>query len=339
MAPQRHSLGSRDSCLVVSYHYVRDASVTVFPHLRTLHPADFEQQITTLERDGTIIDYEGFLAALAGDRPLNGPSALLTFDDGLIDHYRTVLPQLAARGHRGVFFISPGSNAPAPRVLNVQKVQLLVAQLGERLWEEVDAALAVVSPGLATEAPHDSLYRYDSAAVRRVKQLLNYTLPLEIADALLGKLFGSSIGDEAEIARELYLTPAMIREMADAGMTFGYHTRDHRVLSRLPLDEQRAQLEDGVEWIQGLTGQTSVPFCYPHGHAHAYTQDTVRLVRECGYSMAFTAVRGTSLPSTDSRFEVSRLDTRDVPSAETDAHTAVTKASPSGRVAWSAGGR
>ena len=38
MAPQRHSLGSRDSCLVVSYHYVRDASRTAFPHLRALHP-------------------------------------------------------------------------------------------------------------------------------------------------------------------------------------------------------------------------------------------------------------------------------------------------------------
>jgi peptidoglycan/xylan/chitin deacetylase (PgdA/CDA1 family) len=339
MAPQRHSPGSRDSCLVVSYHYVRDASVTVFRHLRALHPAAFEKQITALERDSTIVDYDGFLAALAGERPLNGPSALLTFDDGLIDHYRTVFPQLVARGHRGIFFISPGSNAPAPRVMNVQKVQLLVAQLGERLWEEVDAALAVVGPGLATEATHDSLYRYDGAAVRRVKQLLNYTLPLEIADALLEKLFRSSIGDEAEIARELYLTPAMIREMAHAGMTFGFHTRDHRVLSRLPLDEQRAQLEDGVQWIQGLTGQASVPFCYPHGHAHAYTQDTVRLVRECGYSMAFTAVRGTSLPSTDQRFEVPRLDTRDVPSPEIDVHTAATNAPPPDNHAWSAGGR
>ena len=336
MAPQRHSPGSRDSCLVVSYHYVRDALDTAFPHLRALHPADFEQQIATFGRNSTIVDYDVFLAALAGDRPLHGPSALLTFDDGLIDHYRTVFPQLAARGHRGIFFISPGSNSPAPRVLNVQKVQLLVAQLGERLWEKVEAALAVVGPGLATEATHGSLYRYDSAAVRRVKQLLNYTVPLETADALLEELFRSSIGDEAEIARELYLTPAMIQEMARAGMTFGYHTRDHRVLSRLPLGEQRAQLEDGVQWIQGLTGQTSVPFCYPHGHAHAYTQDTVQLVRECGYSMAFTAVRGMSVPSADLRFEVPRLDTRDVPPA--DAHTRASNAAPSVSVTWSAGG-
>jgi peptidoglycan/xylan/chitin deacetylase (PgdA/CDA1 family) len=337
MAPQRHSLDSRESCLVVSYHYVRDASVTPFPQLRTLHPASLEEQIATLERNRTIVDYAGFLAAIDGDRLLDGPEAMLTFDDGLIDHYTTVFPQLAARGYRGVFFISPASNCATPRVLNVQKVQLLLARFGDGLWAEVEGALAVVGPGLATQAPHESLYRYDNATVRRVKQLLNYDLPLEIADAVLDKLFHSAIGDDVEAGRELYLTPAMIREMAQAGMTFGYHTRDHRVLSRLPLDEQRAQLANGVQWIQALTGQTSVPFCYPHGHAHAYTQETVRLVRECGYSMAFTAVRGTSLPSTAARFEVPRLDTRDVPSADSDA--VAVRVAPAGGAAWNAGDR
>jgi len=220
-------------------------------------------------------------------------------------------------------------------VLNVQKVQLLLAQLGDGFWKEVEGALAVTGPGLASEAPHASLYRYDSAAVRRVKQLLNYDLPPQIADVLLADLFHSYIGDEAGVARDLYMTPAMIREMARAGMTFGYHTRDHRVLSRLPLDEQRAQLEDGVHWIQTLTGQASVPFCYPHGHAHAYTRDTVRLVRDSGYSMAFTAVRGVSHPSTDGRFEVPRLDTRDVPSDDDE-----TARSPSAGIpAMSADGR
>jgi peptidoglycan/xylan/chitin deacetylase (PgdA/CDA1 family) len=337
MASQRRSPGSRDHCLVVSYHYVRDSSVTTFPRLKALHPAGFERQIAALERDRTIVGYDGFLAALDRERALDGPNVLLTFDDGLIDHYATVFPALAARGHRGIFFISRASNSPAPRVLNVQKVQLLLAQLGDGLWEEVEGALAVTGPGLASQAPHASLYRYDSDAIRRVKQLLNYDLPLEIADTLLAKLFRSYIGDEAKIASELYLTPAMIREMARAGMTFGYHTRDHRVLSRLPLDGQRAQLEDGVRWIQALTGQTSVPFCYPHGHAHAYTRDTVRLVLECGYSMAFTAVRGASRPSTDARFEVPRFDTRDVLSA--DAEMTDSPTVPASIAAWSAGGR
>jgi hypothetical protein len=53
--------------------------------------------------------------------------------------------------------------------------------------------------------------------------------------------------------------------------------------------------------------------------------------------MAFTAVRGTSLPSTDLRFEVPRLDTRDVPSAESD--TVAISVTRAGETAWNAGDR
>lgn len=68
-----------------------------------------------------------------------------------------------------------------------------------------------------------------------------------------------------------------------------------------------------MRWIRALTGQASVPFRYPHGHAHAYTTQTVRILRETGYSMAFTAVRGLSCPAAGTRFELPRYDTRDVP--------------------------
>ena len=325
MASERSPLGSPDNCLVVSYHYVHDASVTGFPQLNSLHPAAFDAQLSALERDKTIVDYHAFLKAVDGERRLDAAAALLTFDDGLIDHYRTVFPVLEARGLRGIFFISPTSNSPAPRVLNVQKVQLLLALLGETLLSDIEAALALPGDGLGGQAPHSSLYRYDSAADRRVKQLLNYDLPFEIADPLLAELFRIHVGDEADVAREWYLKPAMIREMARAGMIFGYHTRDHRVLSRLQVVEQREQLAGGVEWIRALTGQSSVPFCYPHGHAHAYTRDTIGVVRETGYSLAFTAIRGVCQPSSGARFEVPRFDTRDVPSAGVE--TAAARAS------------
>jgi peptidoglycan/xylan/chitin deacetylase (PgdA/CDA1 family) len=319
MASERPPLGSPDTCLVVSYHYVHDTSAIRFPRLKTLHPAAFDAQVSALERGTAIVDYHAFLEAVDGERPLDAPASLLTFDDGLIDHYRTVFPILLARGLRGTFFISPTSNSPTPRVLNVQKVQLLLAQLGETLLGEVEGAFALTGTGgLLGAAPHSTLYRYDSAGDRRVKQLLNYDLPFEIAGPLLTELLRIHVGDEEDVARELYLTPAMIGEMASAGMIFGYHTRDHRVLSRLSIDEQRDQLAGGVEWIRALTGQSSVPFCYPHGHAHAYTADTIRLLRDTGYSLAFTAVRGVCGPSAGARFEVPRFDTRDVPPVEVE---------------------
>jgi hypothetical protein len=159
MASERSPLGSPDNCLVVSYHYVHDASANKFPGLNTLHPTAFDTQVSAIQRATTVIDYHAFLEAVERGRALGAVASLLTFDDGLIDHYRTVFPILRAKGLRGIFFVSRASNSPAPRVLNVQKVQLLLARLGEALLSEVEGALALTAPGLISDAPHSALYR------------------------------------------------------------------------------------------------------------------------------------------------------------------------------------
>ena len=302
------------TCLVVSYHYVRNGSAAPFQGLHGLGADRFEQQLAGMQHDRALLDYTAFLDALDGRRPLATNGALLTFDDGLRDHYTAVFPILKARGATGIFFVSSGSVGPAPRVLNVQKTQLLLAAIGSgALWEEVLGAVVAVRGWAPCHAFGRELYRYDTIADARIKHLLNYELPFEVVDPVLDALFRRHIGEEAEVGPALYLSEAMIREMARSGMTFGYHTATHRVLARLSEDEQRAEIEDGVRWIRSLTGQQTVPFCFPHGHAHAYTSQTVRILRETGYSMAFTAVRDLAYPAAGARFELPRYDTRDMP--------------------------
>ena len=307
---------SRATCLAVSYHYVRDTNGSRFARLNVLPTADFASQVRLLAETRDVLTPDAFLGILDAGGAFDAPAALLTFDDGLIDHYVTVFPLLRAAGLRAIFFVSSCSNAPAPQILNVQKVQLLLATLGaERLLLEVERLIEDAGIARPAEPAHPVLYRYDAARDREVKRLLNYELPYEVADHLLATLFRRHVGDEQEVAQELYLTEAMIREMAAAGMTFGFHTRQHRVLSRLTPAAQRDQIEHGIAWIRELTGQATVPFCYPHGHAHAYTPETVAILRRAGYSMAFTAVRDFTPASAALRYELPRYDTCDVGAA------------------------
>lgn len=301
------------ACLVVSYHYVRDPRQTRFDGLKGLSPIELDWQLSVLEHACDVLDPARFLDALDGGRPLQHASALLTFDDGLVDHYAAAFPLLCSRGLRGVFFVSPTHDGRRPRVLNVQKVQLLLASLGgERLHRELEGVTTRAGRIRRRDSGDPVLYRYDAPADRHVKQLLNYELPYEVADEVLTVLFERHIGPEAGVASELYLTDDMIREMSRAGMLFGFHTVRHRVLSRLGRAAQRAEVQGGVRWIRDLTGQATVPFCYPHGHRHAYTATTVDLVRRAGYSMAFTAIRALADPARARRFELPRYDTRDV---------------------------
>ena len=304
---------SASTCLVVMYHYVRDTAATPFPGIRALNPALFEQQLDWLQSHYAVVDHECLEAALNGGDPLPPEAALLTFDDGLIDHYETVLPLLRSRRLTGTCFLTQDACGDSPRMLAVHKVHFLIAHLGAEAFGRavIDACAASgAARGRAREvfgADH-----WDDAAVRAIKHLLSYELPFDEAEQALERLFARHLGDSGGFARSLYLNAAMIREMAAAGMTFGYHTRTHRMLARLAPAEQAEELRTGVEWIRGLTGQDTVSFCYPWGGPRTYTRDTVRIIRDSGYSLAFNTVRRRARTD-DNRYELPRIDTRDLP--------------------------
>jgi peptidoglycan/xylan/chitin deacetylase (PgdA/CDA1 family) len=314
---------SAPTCLVVMYHYVRDTEASPFPAIRALPPALFEQQLDWLQRSHQIIgldQLEGALAGhtslvLSGVEGLPPNAALLTFDDGFVDHYATVLPILRRRGLSGVFFLTYDASGPAQRVLGVHKTHFLLARLGSDTFTA--AVLRECELALATNGARNTrvfgIDGWERADERAVKELLNYELPFDEADRILDTLFARYIGDEKEFARELYLDESMIVDMARQGMTFGFHTRSHRMLSRLTTAEQAAELRDGMSWIAGLTGQARVPFCYPWGGPKTYTRDTVTLLERAGYTVAFNTVRRRIDLARDGRYELPRVDTRDLP--------------------------
>ncbi len=65
----------------------------------------------------------------------------------------------------------------------------------------------------------------------------------------------------------------------------GSHTFNHKPLRDLSDEEARAEINDGKRWLEDLTGDTVVAFCYPKGKFHS---GTVKLVREAGFVGART---------------------------------------------------
>jgi peptidoglycan/xylan/chitin deacetylase (PgdA/CDA1 family) len=301
------------SCLAVMYHYVRETAATAFPAIRALPPAMFERQLDWLQASYEVVTLEAFEAALEGGPALPSNAALLTFDDGFVDHYDTVLPALAARGLSGVFFLAYDASGPSPRVLGVHKTHFLLARLGSDAFG--DAVLGECRA--AAQAPRGGagvfgLDRWEHADERAIKDLLNYELPIAEAERVLDVLFARHIGSQDEFARALYLQAPMIAEMRRAGMAFGYHTRSHKMLSRLTAGGQDQELRDGVAWIRTLTAQPRVSFCYPWGGPGTYTADSLDILARTGYSVAFNTVR-RRIAGSDHRYELPRVDTRDLP--------------------------
>jgi len=90
----------------------------------------------------------------------------------------------------------------------------------------------------------------------------------------------------------------------------GAHTLTHPQLSALDDGDQRAEIHQSRVVLEETTGAKVVSFAYPYGGRSDYTADTVRLVRDAGFSGACASFPGAVSRSTP-RFEVPRFQVED----------------------------
>lgn len=300
----------------VTYHYVRDLPRTRFPRLKGLSIDAFRQQLLSLSERFEMATLETALAFLDGRYQSNRDLCLLTFDDGLKEHFATVAPILAERSLQGLFFV-PTVGIEEGRVLAVHKNHFLMAAVDFAEYRSsVRKELKLHCPDMALDAEPakaTATYRWDTPEVASLKYLLNFCTPEALRETILDRLFDRYLGDEEHFARELYVNWNEARAMQAAGMVIGGHTHSHTALSTLDDERQRRDLETCTQLLRRhLTPQPHWPFSYPYGRRQSYGSATLQMVRELDYCCAFTTENGSNQAGCD-MFTLRRIDTNDVP--------------------------
>ena len=300
----------------VMYHYVRPVAATPPYDYYYLALDDFRAQLDYFADEYDLIDRETFLRAVGGDEPLSDDAVVLTFDDGLRDHYEWVFPELVARGLWGIFFVS---GPLGDRPLDVHRIHVL---LGSYDAEELcDALFDLVDDGtvpLQRRAEFDEMYADfgDELAVTRFKRTLNYFVPPERLNATLDTLEARFPIAAGVTPDDLYATDDQLREMHDAGMLLGAHTVTHPVLSRLSATAQEREVHESIGHVARITGdETPRCFAYPYGREETFDADTLAALRGVDCRFAFSTVPAdvTDMDVTDRRFELPRRDCNEFP--------------------------
>ncbi|MFL5733355.1 MAG: polysaccharide deacetylase family protein [Chloroflexia bacterium] len=309
MSPSPHRLW------VVMYHYVRDLPRTRFPRIKGMLTSDFNVQVDTLSERYEMATLESALAFLSGEYRPERDLCLLTFDDGLKEHYTDVMPILVERGIEGLFFII--TRCPEEgRVVPVHKNHFLMAELPfDEYRQAFIKRLAELSPETSTEldqAAATKSYRWDTSEVAAFKYLLNMRLPEPLREKVLDSLFMEYLGDEAEFSRQLYMSWDEAREMQARGQVMGGHSDSHASLATLDNDTQRADLEKCAQIVRSrLAPQPIWPFSYPYGKSDAFNATTVETIRDLGFACGCTTIVGPNEQGQDP-FCLKRIDTKDV---------------------------
>lgn len=267
------------SCKAIMYHYVREFNPE-FPEMKFLHINSFSKQLDYFQSKYNILHPEEFANSIRNKKNPNG--IILTFDDGLKDHFDYVVPELVKRNLSAIFYIS-SKNYTDNVVLNVHRLHLLLAKFGgEEIYKSL---LELVSEN---EIDKRSINQFQKITYRdqsndcyttKAKQLVNYFLKKEVKDDILLFLMKEYFGDEQLLLKDFYLQESEILMMHNAGMLIGSHSHSHQVLSTLSKGEQSNEIETSFNYLNTLTGCLPCKtFCYPYGGFQSFNTHTENIL-------------------------------------------------------------
>jgi peptidoglycan/xylan/chitin deacetylase (PgdA/CDA1 family) len=282
----------------VMWHYVRLVGEEPRVGYRGVTPEAFATQLDEICGRFEPIGWPAMLTALRGGRRLPSDAVVLTFDDGFADHHRVVLPALAERGLRGVFFVlarRPGDGLTVGHRLHVL--------LGVAPGAQVRAAVRE----RMTAADRETYERAEAALTARAlddpddvwKRPLQRELA-EVAGPILASFVDSMVGPEAEVADALHLSPRQLDDLVAAGMTLGGHGREHYWLDAVDEATRRSEIAASAADLTRYGGGPW-PFAYPYGGLPPSPRS---LLSPAGFAAAFTTVPDQR----SDRYRIGRVD-------------------------------
>ena len=290
---------------VIMYHYVRDQG-DVADHgsgIPGMSVNAFKTQLDELSKEHIFVTWPDVRMALQGERDLPKSACLLTFDDGLRDHYLNAFQVLQDRKLSGLFFILDRSKE-GELVLG-HKIHFLLAHLGftefrAAIWETLN------SPQREQLIKAEEHYqgKYPPFALDGEINLLKAVLQRDVSaeiNPLLSDLFEKYIGSEGETAQSYYLNRDQIREMSAGGMHFGGHSLTHPWFDWIALEQRETEIKASATWLTQIEPGPWA-FAYPYG---GLSDDAPGLLKANGFIAAFTTQ--TQIHHTNPYF-IGRLD-------------------------------
>lgn len=299
------------SILAVSYHYIRSKDGLLHPGIHPLTPEDFESQLRVIEAKASLTGPDAFDAWL-DSQATPQRSVLLTFDDGLVDHWAAA-KLLEEHDTRGAFFVCSRPYLEQ-KALPVHKVHWLRSSMNEEEFVAKFTAQLPSSWSRQIHLPPEELraaaaetYQFDTLEVGVLKYLINFSLPYECVDHATSEMLKDIGLDDAEFCRFTYLTLDQLSDMAANGHRLGCHGHLHKPFSRFGEAELIADLAKNQSFLTPLIGRKPTWLAYPYGSEWSLPSDAATFVETVGLEFAFTYERGWIRPG-DLRHRLKRVD-------------------------------
>jgi peptidoglycan/xylan/chitin deacetylase (PgdA/CDA1 family) len=277
------------------YHDIRDNKNPNFENrynLKSFLNIDlFKNHLKYLKKNFNIIDSNEIQNAITSRHN----HALLTFDDGLLDHYH-IGEILSDMKINGTFFI-PTQSVKDRVVMRSHKIQFILSCSDEKnLTKKI---IGLTNQNLWGEYSVSKWKNnWWSPEMVFVTNILRYIDDGTITEQLFSEIVSN---DEVGFCNELYLNEPQIKALVAAGHKIGGHGFTSHILPELPCQE--SDIKKSLDYISKFTTDPTL-FSYPNGK---YDQETLKILRKYNCKFSYTVVKENITRET-SMLEIPRYD-------------------------------
>ncbi len=269
---------------ILMYHHVTERDEIFLPHVTA---RVFGEQMEYLKREYRVQGLDELVEMVGRGEEIPARSVAITFDDGYEDLYRNVFPVLKKYDLPATVFVSTG-------FIDSDRLPW-TDELGFLFKETASTGLEIEIGG-----SRERFSFPDEAArlgvFREVKNRLKALYEPERVD-LFERIKEQLAVPQSNPVR--ILAGSHIKEMAEAGISFGAHTVHHPILTRIPPGRAQEEIRGSKQTLEAIIGEEVKGFCYPNGGKDDFNDVIKSMVQHAGYQYSCTTMEGTNGPAAD----------------------------------------
>jgi peptidoglycan/xylan/chitin deacetylase (PgdA/CDA1 family) len=258
---------------------------------------EFREQIKYISKNYKIISTRD----IPNQLELEDKCAVLTFDDGLLDHYH-VAEILSDMNITGTFLI-PTQSVRDRIVIKSHKIQFILASIDEK--ELVQRILST------TPCYISNTYLWNKYSTSKWKNnwwspemvfTTNILRQYDTDNSITNKLFAKIVTeDEEDFCNDLYLNESQIHNIVEAGHDIGSHGYSSEGLTTV--GNQEYDISESLKYVRKFCDKDLI-CSYPNG---VYNKDTIELMGKHGCKYAYTTIKNI-IDKDTSMLEIPRYD-------------------------------
>jgi peptidoglycan/xylan/chitin deacetylase (PgdA/CDA1 family) len=285
---------TKSQVAVLAYHGRHSKGGTNPAIEYTFGPQEFERQIAYFCKNYEIISLDTIAQYLHQQKTLPRKAIAITFDDGYSDSYYFAFPILKKYSVPATIFLVVGHigkddlfwwDKITYAIRYAQIAQLDIKELGSySLQSSAEKEKAIKSVW-------EHLKQMPEAEKNSIVESIMALCPTEIPDGL---------------AKRLILSWDQVKEMRDMGISFGDHTMNHPILTKVSLERARQEIFESKKIIEERLGDKVRAFAYPNGKTGDYNETVIKMVQRAGFECAVTTIPQLVSP-TVSPYQIGRI--------------------------------